>query len=118
MPNNNMNKINSINTTNSSNNNTINSINSIEEKQAVDTMVSAITSAIRTSASASSHDLTFPSIVTTIDSIGGLFTIKDESGADRLITCSIPNYKPSIGQKVWVKIPCGKLKDMHICGIR
>lgn len=34
---------------------------------------------------------------------------------------SIPNALPGelkAGTLVWVKIPNGKLKDMHICGIR
>ena len=34
---------------------------------------------------------------------------------------SIPNALPcnlSIGQAVWVKIPSGELRNMHICGLR
>ena len=34
---------------------------------------------------------------------------------------SIPNALPcdlSIGQLVWVKIPSGELRNMHICGLR
>lgn len=60
------------------------------------------------------YDRTFPSVIWNKEN--GKYQIAMEN---RLYT--VPNALGtdlSIGTLVWVKIPCGKLREMHICGIR
>jgi hypothetical protein len=42
----------------------------------------------------------------------------DDGGVERKVKCSIPNVTLKIGQYVWVKIPSGKIEEMHICGLK
>jgi len=42
----------------------------------------------------------------------------DDGGVERKVKCSIPNAALKVGQYVWVKVPCGRLEDMHICGVK
>ena len=65
------------------------------------------------------YDKTFLSVVKSVTTkrTDTYYTVQDESGADRNIKCAIPNTQLAIGQSVWVKIPCGNLSNMHICGI-
>ena len=44
--------------------------------------------------------------------------VMDDAGAERKVKCSIPNAALKTGQYVWVKVPCGRLEDMHICGLK
>lgn len=60
-------------------------------------------------------DITFKSVVSGVDN--RWFYVQGQDGATRKVKCCIPNVEVKIGQAVWVKMPCGKLKDMHICGI-
>jgi hypothetical protein len=60
------------------------------------------------------EDKTFPAVIHGKD--GSNYQIPYEG-----ILHSIPNALPcdlSIGQLVWVKIPSGELRNMHICGLR
>ena len=63
------------------------------------------------------YDITFLSVIKQIN-LDGTYSITDKTGTQRKLTCSIPNLSLNIGQYVWVKIPCGDLKNMHICGIK
>lgn len=59
-------------------------------------------------------DRTFKSRVTAL--LKDRYTIIDEFGAARNVPCAIPSSDLKAGRNVWVKIPCGDLSKMHICG--
>lgn len=63
------------------------------------------------------YDKTFPSAVKDINR-DNTYTIVDDGGVKRKVKCSIPNAALKVGQYVWVKAPCGRLEDMHICGVK
>lgn len=65
----------------------------------------------------SNRDKSFKSVVKSIGSKNDTYIILDESGQERTVKCCVPNLNLKVGSKVWVKIPSGKLKDMHIYGI-
>lgn len=85
--------------------------------QAVKLLVEQIVSAIKNHEH--NYDRTFLSVVKEITVKGTInyYTIQDESGVDRKIKCAIPNVQLTVGQIVWVRIPCGTIEKMHICGI-
>ena len=64
-----------------------------------------------------SCDKTFKSVVKKLGNKDNTYVVLDESGQERTVKCSIPNLELKVGSRVWVKMPCGKLNDMHICGI-
>lgn len=63
------------------------------------------------------YDRTFASAVKSINK-DNTYTIMDDGGVERKLKCSIPNTVLKAGQYVWVKVPCGRLEDMHICGVK
>jgi len=63
------------------------------------------------------YDRTFASAVKSINK-DNTYTIMDDGGVERKVKCSIPNADLKAGQYVWVKAPCRRLEDMHICGVR
>lgn len=60
------------------------------------------------------YDKTFPSVI--CDKSNNKYTIIKD-GQKYEVTNAI-NIDLNIGQLVWVKIPCGRLHCMHICGLR
>lgn len=60
-------------------------------------------------------DKTYKSVIKAIAPKG--YIVLDETGSERTVKCCIPNVELKAGQTVWVKMPQGKLKDMHICGV-
>lgn len=60
-------------------------------------------------------DVTYKSVIKEITPKG--YVILDRTGSERTVKCSMPNIELSKGQNVWVKMPQGQIKDMHICGI-
>lgn len=60
-------------------------------------------------------DHTFKSAIKSVTPKG--YTIIDESGTDRIVKCAVPGVKLKVGMIVWVKIPCGNINEMHICGV-
>lgn len=62
------------------------------------------------------NDYTFKSIIKSVNT-DGTYTIKDQSGIDRKIKSGISGLELKPGKMVWVKVPSGNIKDMHICGI-
>ena len=85
------------------------------ESKAIEIIVNKIINAVNEKFKKQSYDKTFPSVVYGKDE-NGKYQIPYES---RLR--SIPNAIPcelQKGQLVWVKIPNGKLREMHICGLR
>ena len=63
------------------------------------------------------YDRTFASTIKGINK-DNTYTIMDDGGVERKVKCSIPNADLKAGQYVWVKAPCRRLEDMHICGVR
>ncbi len=61
-------------------------------------------------------DRTFVSVIKQVNP-DGTYIINDQSGTNRIVKCSIPNITLSNGQAVYVKMPSGNLKRMHICGV-
>lgn len=62
------------------------------------------------------YDKTFASAIYSYNAANNTYTIIKDCKQREV--CSSLESSLSIGQHVWVKIPCGNLKDMHICGIR
>lgn len=62
-------------------------------------------------------DRTFPSIIKKVNN-NNTYIILAEDGSERTVYSSIPSLNLQIRTKVWVKIPCGNINNMHICGIR
>jgi ferredoxin-fold anticodon binding domain-containing protein len=61
-------------------------------------------------------DKTFVSVIKQVNT-NGTYVIQHQSGTNRTVKCSIPNVTLINGQAVYVKIPSGDLKRMHVCGI-
>ena len=60
-------------------------------------------------------DRTYRTVIKRIDKNG--YVITDEAGQERTVPCGIPNVELRPMQSVYVKIPCGNLKELHICNI-
>ncbi|MBD5456847.1 MAG: hypothetical protein HDR23_10385 [Lachnospiraceae bacterium] len=60
-------------------------------------------------------DCTYQSIIKNITPKG--YVVLDRSGQERTVPCCIPNVELRVGQSVYIKEPCGKLNDLHICGV-
>lgn len=61
-------------------------------------------------------DRTYKTIIKKVTPKG--YVVIDETGSERTVQCCIPGVELRPMQKVWVKEPMGRLKDMHICGVR
>lgn len=84
-----------------------------EDIEAVNTLVKEIARAIRENTV--NCDRTFKTAIKQVTSKG--YVILDESGNERTVGCCIPNVRLKAGQMVWVKVPCGKIKLLHVCGL-
>ncbi len=60
-------------------------------------------------------DRTYRTVIKRITKNG--YVITDEAGQERTVPCGIPNVELRVGQRVWVKEPSGRLKELHICGV-
>ena len=60
-------------------------------------------------------DRTYRTVIKRIEKNG--YVITDETGQERTVPCGIPNVELRPMQSVYVKIPCGNLKELHICNI-
>ena len=61
-------------------------------------------------------DKTFPSVVYGVNPDGTYAIVK--AGQKYNVKCAIPGLSLGLGSNVWVKIPSGRMQDMHICGVR
>lgn len=61
-------------------------------------------------------DRTFVSVIKRKNK-NGTYVILDETGSERTVKCSIPNVNLNVGQMVYVLIPFGDLKKIHITGV-
>lgn len=66
--------------------------------------------------SLSDFDRTFISIVQKKNS-DGTYEVIDSYGTIRNVVLGLPNVTLSIGQRVYVTIPCNQLKNMYISGV-
>ncbi len=83
--------------------------------QALDILIKEFVNLIKTHEH--KYDKTFASAIKSINK-DSTYTIMDDGGVERKLKCSIPNAVLKVGQYVWVKVPSGRLEDMHICGIK
>ena len=60
-------------------------------------------------------DRTYKTVIKRIEKNG--YVITDETGQERTVPCSIPNVELRVGQSVYVKEPCGKINELHICNV-
>ena len=60
-------------------------------------------------------DRTYQSIIKKITPKG--YVVLDSNGSERTVPCCIPNLNLRVMQRIWLKEPCGRLADLHICGI-
>lgn len=86
----------------------------MDDNKALDVMVRKIITAIKKLRDNSS-DQSFKSVCYGKDEKGNYKIVYE--GRLRSVQNSLPCEITS-GTLVWVKIPCGQLKDMHICGLR
>ena len=84
-----------------------------EDIEAINVLVKEIARAIRENTV--NCDRTFKTVIKKVTRKG--YVILDESGSERTVPCCIPNANLSAGQMVWVKIPMGDVKEMHICNV-
>ena len=61
-------------------------------------------------------DRTFVSVIKQKNA-NGTYVILDDAGSERTVKCCIPNITLNVSQCVYVKVPMGDLKKIHICGI-
>lgn len=61
-------------------------------------------------------DKTYISVIKKINE-NGTYTILDDAGCERNVKCAIPGMDLAAGKNVWIKVPCGNLNRMHICGM-
>lgn len=84
-----------------------------EDIEAINVLVKEIARAIRENTV--NCDRTFKTVIKKVTSKG--YVILDESGSERTVGCCIPNVSLKAGQMVWVKVPCGNIKLLHVCGL-
>ena len=60
-------------------------------------------------------DRTYRTVIKRIEKNG--YVITDETGQERTVPCGIPNVELRPMQSVYVKMPCGNLKELHICNV-
>lgn len=82
----------------------------------IKTIVTEVTKAIDKKNGKLCYDKTFPSVVHGINDNGTYVIIKERQKYD--VKCCNPALEIKIGMPVWVKMPCGQLKDMYIEGVR
>ena len=86
------------------------------QKNAIDVMVNKIISILDKKVEKLYYDKTFPSVVYGINDDGTYTIIK--AGQKYNVKCAIPNMDIKLGTSVWVRIPCNRLREMHICGLK
>lgn len=60
-------------------------------------------------------DRTYRTVIKRIDKNG--YVITDETGQERTVPCGIPNVELRPMQSVYIKEPCGKINELHICNV-
>ena len=86
------------------------------ELDAIDVIANKIIAVVDRKISKLSFDKTFPSVIYGLNSDGTYTIIKANQKYN--VKCAIPGLQLGLGSNVWVKIPSGRMQDMHICGVR
>ena len=60
-------------------------------------------------------DRTYQSVIQRITKKG--YVVLDETGNERTVQCCIPGLELREMQRVWVKEPMGKIRNLHIVGV-
>jgi len=79
-------------------------------------IINAIELLIDKKLSTYASDITYISAIKKVNA-NGTYVITDRGGTERAVKCCIPNLALSVGQIVYIKVPAGKLKYTHICGV-
>ncbi len=87
-----------------------------ETNKALDIITAKIISIVDKKISKLGYDQTFPSAILGVSCNGEYTIIK--AGQKYDVKCAMPVTDLKVGTNVWVRIPCGRLHDMHICGLR
>lgn len=61
-------------------------------------------------------DRTFVSVIKKVNP-NGTYVVLDEAGGERTVKCCIPGVELKVGQRVYLLLPMGDLKRLHITGI-
>lgn len=88
--------------------------NTRELNEAIETLAKQIAKSLQYSIT--NYDRTFISVISNVNN-NGTYDIIDEFGIVRNVVLGIPNITLSIGQRVYITIPSGNLKNMYISGI-
>ena len=86
------------------------------ELDAINVIANKIIAVVDRKISKLSFDKTFPSVIYGLNSDGTYTIIKANQKYN--VKCAIPGLQLGLGSNVWVKIPSGRMQDMHICGVR
>ena len=85
-----------------------------ETNQMIESLAKEIAKAL--AHASSDYDKTFISVVKQKNS-DGTYNVLDNYGNIRTCVLALPNVTLSEGQRVYVTIPCGNIKNMYISGI-
>lgn len=86
------------------------------ELEAVDVLVNKIIAVVDKKISKLCCDKTFPSVIYGVNSDGTYTIVRANQKYN--VKCAIPGLQLGLGSNVWVKIPSGRMQDMHIYGVR
>lgn len=87
-----------------------------KENKAINLFIKTIMELVEKRIDQARYDKTFASAVYSYDAKKNTYMIVKDCRMREVHSSLEKNI--SVGQHVWVKIPCGNLKDMHICGLR
>lgn len=88
--------------------------NSKDLNEAVETLAKQIKKSLLYTSS--DFDRTFLSVVQAVNS-NKTYDVLDEYGTIRNVVLALPNVTLSVGQRVYVTVPCGDFKNMYISGV-
>lgn len=88
--------------------------NAKDYQEMIDTLAKQIKKSLQYSAD--DYDRTYISIIQSVNS-NGTYDVVDEFGTQRNVVLAIPDVTLTVGQRVYITIPRGELKNMYISGV-
>ena len=88
--------------------------NAKEYQEMIETLAKQIKKSLQYSSG--DFDKTYISIIQKVNG-NGTYDVIDEFGTQRNVVLALPNVTLSVGQRVYVTIPRGELKNMYISGV-
>ena len=85
-----------------------------EDIEAVDILGKEIAKVVKQNSQTA--DYSFTSVIKAVNA-NGTYTVLDRNGIERDVKCVIPGLPLSVGKNVWLKMPCGDIKKLHIYGV-